>query len=174
MRSLTELFCQHAAVHWHIVLCSRKLLTINNNIIKWIHHIKMAMTYNRSMWPCVLEVIYIKLMFYVYEMKGFAYRSWMSMIWYVYLSTRGRIDIPVIYASVYTNYTRSSYMCSLLFYLLSWHSALYISGFDFNPFLHIDTYSRLCSRWLLKSLWQNEKLLIMSNFTIFPNDFNII
>ena len=34
----------------------------------------------------------------------------------------------------------------------------------FNPFPYIGAFRRLCSRRLLKTMWQKEKLLIMNNF----------
>ena len=41
-----------------------------------------------------------------------------------------------------------------------------------NPFPLEDTFWRICRRRLLKTFWQNEKLLMMSNFYICHNVFN--
>ena len=54
----------------------------------------------------------------------------------------------------------------------SYYSLLMSGSWTLNPLPHIDTFWCLCSRWLLKSLWQKEKLLIMSNFSICHNDIN--
>ena len=43
-----------------------------------------------------------------------------------------------------------------------------------NPYPHTDVFWRLCSRRLLKTLWQKEKLLITSNFSFCHNVFNSI
>ena len=52
----------------------------------------------------------------------------------------------------------------------------YLSGLPgkLNTFPHTDTFWRLCSRRPLKTLWQKEKLLILSNFSICHNAFNSI
>ena len=43
---------------------------------------------------------------------------------------------------------------------------------NFNTFPHTDAFWRLCSRPLWKTLWQKEKLLMMSNFSLCHNVFN--
>ena len=43
-----------------------------------------------------------------------------------------------------------------------------------NPFPLIDTFWCLCSRRLLKTLWQKEKLLKTSNFSLCHNVFNFL
>ena len=42
-----------------------------------------------------------------------------------------------------------------------------------NPFPHIDIFRLICSRWLLKTLWQKVKLLIMCNFIFCHNIFQL-
>ena len=43
----------------------------------------------------------------------------------------------------------------------------------FNPFQHIDTFWHLCSRRLLKALWQKKKLWAISSFALmFSTIFN--
>ena len=44
----------------------------------------------------------------------------------------------------------------------------------FNPFLHIVAFWRLFSRKLLKTVWQKEKMLIMSNFCFCHTVFNFL
>ena len=40
-----------------------------------------------------------------------------------------------------------------------------------NPFPNKHWFLRVCSRSLLKTLWEKEKLLVMSNFSFFPQCF---
>ena len=41
--------------------------------------------------------------------------------------------------------------------------AIMLSKVGYNSFSHKDTFWSFCSTWLLKTLWQKEKLPIMSN-----------
>ena len=43
-----------------------------------------------------------------------------------------------------------------------------------NPFSHINAFRHLCSRRLMKTLWQKKKLLKMSNFSFRHNAFSVI
>ena len=43
-----------------------------------------------------------------------------------------------------------------------------------KPFPVTDSVWRLCSRWILKTIWQKEKLLIISIFSFCHNMFNSI
>ena len=45
------------------------------------------------------------------------------------------------------------------------NTAFKYNQFDFKSLPHIDAFWCLCSRQLLKKLWQKEKLLIISNFS---------
>ena len=54
--------------------------------------------------------------------------------------------------------------------LLEWSSDLSNSG-EFNPFPHNNTFWRPWETSLLKTLWEKEKLLVMSNFSFFHSVF---
>ena len=43
----------------------------------------------------------------------------------------------------------------------------------YNPFQYTDTFWHLCSKRLLKTLLQKQKLLIMSNFLLLPQCFQL-
>ena len=43
-----------------------------------------------------------------------------------------------------------------------------------SPNKHVDAFWHLCSRWLLKTLWQKEKLLLTCNFSFCHNVFKSI
>ena len=51
---------------------------------------------------------------------------------------------------------------------------IYEMDWDVNPFQHRDAFWRFCSRPILKTLWQKETLLIMSNVSFCHNVFNFI
>ena len=60
----------------------------------------------------------------------------------------------------------SSYsFCSWLRNYLSWNLKI------FNPFPNDSWFLRVCSTSLLKTLWEKEKLLVTSNFSIFHSVF---
>ena len=64
------------------------------------------------------------------------------------------------------------FSCTGLYH--TWLYFQHICDLLFIPFPHKVTFWCLCSRRPLKTLWQKENLLIMSNFSFYHNVFNTI
>ena len=53
-------------------------------------------------------------------------------------------------------------------------SYVILTVFIYNPFPNKPWFLHVCSTSLLKTLWEKEKLLIMSNFSFFPTVFSTL
>ena len=98
---------------------------------------------------------------YIHDLYKWKYNHWIEFKW-------GNFTYFHNVSSWNNNHTFPDFVKKILdFFQTRWLFLL-------KPFHLVDALWHICSRWLLKKLWQKEKLLIMRNFSICHNFFNSI